>query len=137
MKLVLHAIRSSVCAILIASFCLIPSGRAQAEMVSTESYFLSQNFSSPRDRVMAILDQRAVIDKLHELGVSRDEAAARIASLSDAEITTLNQQLDKAPAGADAAGAILGVAFAVFLILLITDILCLTRVFKFTRCAGS
>jgi hypothetical protein len=40
------------------------------------------------------------------------------------------------PAGQDAATAVIGAAVTIFIILLITDILCLTHVFNFTRCAN-
>ena len=45
-------------------------------------------------------------------------------------------RLDSLPAGQDAATAIIGAAVTIFGILLITDILCLTRVFHFTRCVN-
>ena len=64
------------------------------------------------------------------------EARERLASLSNAEVARLNEKIDQLPAGADGAGEILGIALVVFLILLITDILCLTKVFKFTRCSN-
>jgi hypothetical protein len=40
------------------------------------------------------------------------------------------------PAGQDALGTVVGAALVVFIVLLITDIACLTRVFDFTRCAA-
>ena len=44
-------------------------------------------------------------------------------------MAAMSQQLDNAPAGGD----ILGVVLTVFFVLLITDILGLTKVFPFTR----
>jgi hypothetical protein len=54
-----------------------------------------------------------------------------VAALTDDEARLLADQLDRVPAGAG--GEILGILFAVFIILLITDILGLTKVFPFTR----
>ena len=65
-----------------------------------------------------------------------DEATARVAALSDAEIGQIADRLDSLPAGQDAATAIIGAAVTIFIILLITDLLCLTSVFNFTRCAA-
>lgn len=109
---------------------------ARAEMVSTESFMAQHLQTTPRDRVMNLLQKDEVVQKLQELGVDPAEARQRVASLSDAEIDQINTKIDQLPAGADAAGAIIGTALVVFVVLLITDILCWTKVFKFTRCAG-
>ena len=58
-----------------------------------------------------------------------------MAALSDVEIGQIAQKLDNLPAGQDAATALIGAAVTIFIILLITDLLCLTHVFNFTRCA--
>ena len=50
-------------------------------------------------------------------------------AMSDAEVAQLAGRIDQAPAG----GEILGLLFTVFVILLVTDILGLTKVFTFTR----
>ena len=123
--------------VLISSILLLPiAPAARAEMVTTESFLALNSSLTPRDRVMSLLDQQAVILKLQEFGVSSAEAKLRVASLSDAEIEKLNGQIDQIPAGADAVGVLINTALFVFLVLLITDILCLTKVFNFTRCAG-
>lgn len=128
----------SIGTLLICSFLSVPLAQsAQAEMISTETFLSEKSQSSPRDRLLILLQKEEVLSKLQEYGVSPNEARERIASLSDEEVAKLNSKIDQLPAGADAAGAILGTALAVFLILLITDLLCLTKVFKFTRCAGN
>ncbi len=104
-------------------------------MVSTETFLSHQAQTDPRAQVMALLQKDEVVQKLQEYGVNPEEARARIASLSDQEIATLNSKIGELPAGADAGEAILGTVLVVFIVLLITDILCWTKVFKFTRCA--
>jgi hypothetical protein len=52
-----------------------------------------------------------------------------VASLTDAEARALAARIDDVPAGGD----VLGLVFTGFVILLVTDILGLTRVFPFTR----
>ena len=68
-------------------------------------------------------------DQLLKQGVDLDEVEARVASLSDAEAQQMADQLEQLPAGAGVVGAL----FAVFIILLVTDILGLTDVYPFTR----
>jgi hypothetical protein len=62
--------------------------------------------------------------------VSPSEVKARIAALTDAEAAELAARIDSLPAGGI---GIIGAILVVFLVLLITDILGLTKVFPFTR----
>ena len=123
---------------MICSFLICPIAHSSyAEMISTDQ-FLSQNAqTASRDRLFVLLQKEELQKKLKEMGVSLSEAKNRLASMSDGEIDQLERKIEHLPAGADAADAILGTALTVFIVLLITDILCVTRVFKFTRCAGS
>jgi len=108
---------------------LIVALPAQAGLVSTESV----SAAGSRDRIAVFLDRADVQSRLEGLGVSPSEVKARVAALSDAEAAQLAGRIDSLPAGGDAVGSILGVALLVFIILLITDILGLTKVFPFTR----
>jgi len=67
------------------------------------------------------------------LGVDPEEAESRIAALSDEEAAQLAANIEQAPAGEGALGAIIGAGVLIFLVLLITDILGLTDVFGFTN----
>jgi hypothetical protein len=80
-------------------------------------------------RLQAALDRTDLAAALQARGVSLDQLRERVAALTDAEAAELVAQIDAAPAGAD----VLGVLFTVFIILLVTDILGLTKVFPFTR----
>lgn len=82
-----------------------------------------------RDRVKSFLDRDEVRTQLQAYGVSADQARARVDALTEEEAQQLAGRIDEMPAGAD----VLGVLVAVFLILLITDILGFTKVFPFTR----
>ena len=122
--------------LIICSFIILPNSHpVRAEMISTESFLSHQIQSNPRERLMILMDRKDVQKKMEEFGITPVEAKSRLASLSDSEVEKLNSKIDQLPAGADAVGSILGTAFAVFIILLITDILCWTKVFNFTRCA--
>jgi hypothetical protein len=116
---------------LLMSFILslsIFSSSMFAEMVQTRELLNS----APKANLESFLAKQEVQDKLAALGVSNDTLKQRMASLSDEEIAQINQKIDEMPAGADV-GAIIGVLAFIFVLLLITDILGLTKVFTFTR----
>ena len=106
---------------------------AQATLVSTEQVAASQGVRSPellRGQVTEALTRADVVAALAERGVSPAQVQQRVDALTDAEVAQVAQQIDSAPAGAN---DIIGAIVFVFLVLLVTDILGLTKVFPFTR----
>jgi hypothetical protein len=101
---------------------------AHAALVGT-SQTLAPSAGESRARLDSWLARKDVAQVLQQQGISATEAHERVAALSDAEAERLANRLDQTPAGGD----ILGIVFTVFVILLITDILGLTKVFPFTR----
>lgn len=99
---------------------------ASAGIVTTDQIYAS----TERDRVKNFLDRADVQAQMQALGVDPQAVRARVDALTEDEIATLAGRLDQLPAGGD---SILGILFAIFIILLITDILGLTKVFPFTR----
>jgi hypothetical protein len=107
---------------------------ARADLAATDRIdAIERTQRAPREVVGAFLNRADVRAALERRGVTADEAKARVAALSDSEVEGLAQKIDSAPAGAGGFEAVLWVAFLVFLILLITDILGYTKVFPFTR----
>lgn len=104
---------------------------AQAEMLSTEAAINSYATLDSRAALFEALERDDVQAEMVAMGVDPDEAAARLSALTDAEVASILTQIEEDNAGAD----IIGTLFTVFVILLVTDILCLTNVFPFTRCA--
>ncbi len=104
---------------------------APGAMIGTEQLAatMAPADGSHRARLMGTLGNAELVARLEARGVSVDEVRARVGALTDAEAAQLLAQIDSAPAGAD----VVGVLFSVFLILLVTDILGLTKVFPFTR----
>jgi hypothetical protein len=84
----------------------------------------------PRERIAELLDRADVQAQLQAYGVSAAEVKSRVAALSDVEAAQLAAKIDELPAGGV---SIIGAILIVFLVLLITDILGLTKVFPFTR----
>ena len=117
------------------SLTAVPVGPAVAALVPTDQLIASHEVSAERERVAGFMAREDVQSELSKYGVDRDEAAARVAALSDREISDIATRIDELPAGQDAGTAIISAALTVFIILLITDLLCLTSVFNFSRCA--
>jgi hypothetical protein len=111
----------------------MPIGYAQAGMVTTDQILDAAAVAQTREKVVEFLAREDVRQQMEALGVDPDDASARAASMTDAEVMQIAGQLDQLPAGQDALGAILGAALVVFVILLITDILGLTNIFPFVR----
>ncbi len=102
---------------------------AQAGIVSTDEVLSSAAQTSSRERVTTFLSRADVRQTLQDQGVNGDAALERVQAMSDTEVAQLAGRIDQAPAGGD----ILGVLFTIFIVLLVTDILGLTKVFPFTR----
>ncbi|MDO8654583.1 MAG: PA2779 family protein [Undibacterium sp.] len=105
---------------------------AQAGIISTDAAMatqLSSSTSANREQVISFLTRADVRTAMQEQGINSDAALQRVQAMSDTEVAQLAGRIDTAPAG----GEILGIIFTIFIILLVTDILGLTKVFPFTR----
>ncbi len=115
---------------LLATFSFVGfTQTVQAAMIGTEQVHAANLARSDHARINAALDRPEVIAHLERMGVSREDAQTRVAALSDQEAGVLASQIDGLPAGGDVVGALV----LIFVVLLVTDILGLTKVFPFTR----
>lgn len=110
---------------------------AQAATISTQEIAAAQatesnlpDVGTARAHIEATLARADLQAAFQERGVDIDQVRARVAAMTDTEAQQLAAQIDQAPAGA---ADILGVLVFLFVLLLITDILGLTKVFPFTR----
>lgn len=106
---------------------------AQATLVSTEQVAASEGVTGAAEQrayVDAMLTRADVAAALQERGIDLQQAKARVAALTDAEVAHVAHTLDTAPAGAS---DVLGTIVFIFVLLLITDILGFTKIFPFTR----
>lgn len=125
--------RILACILSVSVFCLgMPFG-ANAGIVSTQESISSTTSATisatNRAYVGAFLARDEVRAALLHQGVDVDAAAQRVNAMTDSEIEQLAGRIDQAPAGGD----VLGILFTIFIVLLVTDILGLTKVFPFTR----
>jgi len=99
-------------------------------LVTTQEVVDVDQASADRERIVELLSRDEVHNQLIAQGVDSAQVEERIAALSDQEVREMNERLDQMPAGAS---GVVGALFAVFVILLVTDLLGLTNVFPFTR----
>jgi hypothetical protein len=104
-----------------------------AQLVSTEALFQQPVAVSSKEKVVQFVAREEVAKSFREMGVDPQMVEERLASLSDEELTQIASHIDTLPAGGDAVGSLISAAVFVFVVLLITDLLGLTRVFSFTR----
>ena len=124
---------ASIAIALIAAVALfvtsLPIGAAHAGLVTTEQLVEAKSAAGDRQRLAAILLRDDVRQQMEALGVDRDEAVARLASLSDQEVQQIAGRIDELPAGQSLLGGVLIVAGVVLIVLVITDLLGVTNIF--------
>jgi len=75
---------------------------ANAELVGTDEAAASVEPARPsadREKVRAFMERPEVTQQLQKMGVSPEDAKARVGAMSDAEVHTLAGKLDLLPAG--------------------------------------
>ncbi len=125
----MNCLKRLTASLLIASTALMGLP-AHAGMVGTDEVLSSSQAADGREKVQDFLQRDDVRAALQARGVDPQAARDRVKALSDAEVAQLAEQIDRAPAaGTD----VLGFMLVIFVVLLITDVLGLTKVFPFTR----
>lgn len=101
----------------------------QAAMVGTAQVLAAEQGRLDRDKLVSLLEREDLQRQLSALGVDVQHAKERVAALTDAEVTRINQRLTELPAG----GSALGVVVFIFVVFIITDALGVTDIFTFVR----
>ena len=108
----------------------LPLQPAFAGIVETDQAVSHELAGQDRARIIAFIDRADVLAQLQKEGVSAGDAKARVNALTDDEAHMIAGKLDQLPVGGD---GIIGALLFIFIVLLITDILGLTKVFPFTH----
>ncbi len=108
-----------------------PIGAAQAALVGTEQALILSEAATARDQIDALLRRADIRQRFIEWGVDPDEAAVRVASLSDRDAITLARRLEQTEAGQGGVTEPIGTKLIVVIILVFTDIAGMTDVFTF------
>jgi hypothetical protein len=129
-KIMMRRIKRLFACFLLTAFTFVGfTQTVQAALIGTEQVLAANTAQQNRARITAALERPEVIEQLQGLGVGKAEAQERVAALTDEEAAALAGKIDSLPAGGDVVGALV----FIFVVLLVTDLLGLTRVFPFTR----
>ena len=101
--------------------------QAYAGVITTQQALSAEARAGTEQQVRAALARDDVRQAMGHYGVSPADADARIASLSDAELLQLQDQIDRLPAGGDGVLAVIGI---VFVVLLILELVGVTNIFN-------
>ncbi|WP_439136152.1 PA2779 family protein [Pseudomaricurvus sp.] len=111
-------------------FTSLLSVSAQAGMVTTQQAVSQQFVEYDRGRLIEALNQDGVRDQLTNMGVDPAEIEQRISTLTADELAQLNTEIANMPAGQ----GVVGVLVLIFVVFIITDMLCATNLFSFVKC---
>ncbi len=113
-----------VVSVAIVSLGFVPV--ANAGVVTTAQTIAAEDRDAQINDITTLLARADVADQLVAYGVEPADVTSRLAGLSDAEIALLHQNIETQIAGGDA----LGIIGAVFLILLILELVGITNIFQ-------
>jgi hypothetical protein len=115
-----------LCAVMLGTLQVLP---AQAAMVGTASVIHSESKRIEREQLAGMLEREEIRQQLQAMGVDPALAKQRAATMTDAEVASLNQRLQEVPAGSD----VLGVLLIIFVVFVITDAIGATDIFPFVH----
>ncbi|MEO7773828.1 MAG: PA2779 family protein [Steroidobacteraceae bacterium] len=118
--------RHGVYALCVLSLSATWQPSARADIIDTQTVIELTSRAAELARVDRALSADSVKSRLLLLGVERDSVDARLASLTDRELASFADRLDTAPAGGDG----LALVGAVFVVLLILELVGVIDVFK-------
>jgi hypothetical protein len=110
-------------AVFITCSSMLPA--VQAKIIGTESYLAGQSYSAEREQIQAFVNQESVRAQFIELGVEPADVDARIAHMTPEELLQVQQHIADLPAG-----GMLEIIGAVFLVLLILELVGVTNIFN-------
>lgn len=98
---------------------------ATAGVISTQDFIAGQERAAQIDEIQGKLAREDVRDAMIRLGVDPEQAMLRVDSLSNAELAQLDAELESLPAGGD----VLALIGAVFVVLLILELVGVINIF--------
>jgi hypothetical protein len=105
---------------------LVTSLPVRAGIVGTEHMVTQETRALSLDRIENVLAGEVVAAQLDAWGVAPEAVSARLAALSDVELQQLASNMESNPAGGDA----LVIVGAVFVVLLILELVGITNIFR-------
>ncbi|MCC5886484.1 MAG: PA2779 family protein [Gammaproteobacteria bacterium] len=114
--LIRQVLRSALILLLSVQLVTLGMPMAEASMIRTDEYAAAEERDERLSRVQDFLAEERVAAQFEALGVDPEQAAERVAALTDAELAQLDSQLSELPAGAGVL-TVLGILFVVILVL--------------------
>lgn len=91
--------------VLILSMLWLPMYQASAAMVGTEQVVAQEQSQANRDKLLSMISRADVAQHMQTMGLSPENATARVNALTDQEVQQLSGKLDTLPAGASSGWA--------------------------------
>jgi hypothetical protein len=102
-----------LCRLLVVSLLALPFPAVHAGMIGTQDAVLAAGAQADRDAVLSVLNRSDVASQMQSQGLDPSVAKARVASMTDQEVSALAGQLDSLPAGAKTSGWAVAVVIAI------------------------
>ncbi|GLQ29920.1 PA2779 family protein [Litoribrevibacter albus] len=103
---------------------------SNAGMVTTTQALAIEQQQYDKEYLLNALNDEAVQTKLIALGVDTDLVSERVKHMTPSEIAYLNENIDNMEAGQ----GVVGILLLIFLVFIVTDMLCATNIFSFVKC---
>ena len=95
------ALKKLICHSLAAALVIVPFQSVQAGMLGTDQVVSAAASQMDRSVVLGYLNRAQTVDELRAMGLNPQDAAQRVAAMTDAEVSTLAGQVNMLHAGAD------------------------------------
>lgn len=89
-----------LCRFLAVALITLPFQTGQASMIGTDQVNAAVTVQADRNFVTTYLARAQTVSEFQALGLSAQDANDRVASMTDAEVSALADQIEAAPAGA-------------------------------------
>lgn len=100
-----HSLMKFISKVLVFSMLCLPMYQASATMVGTEQVVSQAQSQANRDKLLNLISRADVSRHMQTMGLSPENATARVNALTDEEVQQLSGKLDSLPAGASSGWA--------------------------------
>lgn len=103
-----------LCRFLAVALITLPFQTGQASMIGTDQVNAAVTVQAERNLVSSYLSRSQTVNEFQALGLDAQDARDRVASMTDAEISTLAGQIHAVPAGGDGLVVLVLVVFFIW-----------------------
>ncbi|MCF8178535.1 MAG: PA2779 family protein [Sulfuritalea sp.] len=108
------AFKKLICSFLDVALITLPFQTGQASMIGTDQVAAAAVAQGDRTLVLNYLSRSQTVSEFQAFGLDAQEASARVAAMTDAEVGTLAGQINAVPAGGDGLVALVLVVFFIW-----------------------